>query len=190
MNRAAPGLLALALALCVAAPAAVAAPGLQVDYYDVEGDDIHALRRALAERGPVGDDGVRYHGYTRWQVGWSYRLAHRGPRCVLQSHAIRVEGRMTLPRWEPPPGAAEGLVREWEAYSAALREHEDGHYAIGTAAAAGSRRRLGELRGTVGCEALEQAIGETAEAVLDEFRARERAYDRDTGHGASQGARL
>lgn len=183
--RVLPGL--LALALCTAA---LAAPGLKVDFYEVEGDDIHALRRALAERGPVGDDGVRYHGYTRWQVAWSYRLEHRGPRCVLQSHATRVEGRMTLPRWNPPQGAADGLMREWEAYSAALREHEDGHYAIGTAAAAEIRRRLGELRGTVGCEALEQAIGETAEAVLEEFRARERAYDRDTAHGARQGARL
>lgn len=178
------------LVLIAGLQACTAAPSLDVQYYDVQGTTRQALRRSLAERGPIGDDGVRYHAYTRWFVRWNYRLASSAGGCRVDSLEVSLEATMILPRWSGSKDAPASLRRQWERYVAALRLHEEGHYAHGVAVGDEVRRRLAALGGTENCGRLRQRVDAEGEAVLEAYRKREREYDLHTGHGVTQGARI
>ncbi|NLC59821.1 MAG: DUF922 domain-containing Zn-dependent protease [Gammaproteobacteria bacterium] len=180
--------LALAAALGAAAPAA--SEPVTVDYYDVHGDTLLEVARWMDRNGPAGDDGRRFHGYTRWQVSWRYQFKPGRDACATAAVDIDLKVTMQLPRWRPPERVPAATVREWERYMVALRAHEDGHAAIGAAVAEAIRRELAAMRSPSGCAALAEAIERRASQILDDHKARELAYDASTDHGATQGARL
>ena len=168
----------------------MASDPLVVEFYDVQGNDLREMRKWMEDHGPAGDDGVRYHGYTKWSVGWSFRFAPNGQACEIQSIETKLEATMTLPRWNKPDRASKRIEQEWERYIAALRQHEDGHYGIAVSAAEEIKRRLFGLTKESGCQAFADDINDKAKAVIAEFRAKESAYDAATDHGVTQGAQL
>ncbi|MEZ0472981.1 DUF922 domain-containing Zn-dependent protease [Luteimonas salinilitoris] len=163
---------------------------LNVEFYEVRGNNARDLRKELGDHGPVGDDGSRHHGYTKWHVDWTFQLIPSGKLCAIGSVETKLEVTMTLPKWNKPEGLLEDLTREWERYSTALRLHEDGHYNIAVSAAQEIERRLSGLTGTAGCKTLAEDINSKARAVIEEFRAKDLGYDVATEHGATQGARF
>lgn len=167
-----------------------ASESLEIEYYDVRGGNVRELREAMHRHGPTGEDGRRFHGYTKWHVRWNFRYRPRGASCAVTSVETSLDVTMTLPRWTRPDGAPAELEREWERYSAALRAHEDGHADLGAAAAGEIQRRLSEMSGTSGCQALAEEMNRTGRAIIEEAKARELEYDATTGHGATQGARF
>jgi len=167
-----------------------ASESLEIEYYEVHGNSAQEVREWMNRNGPVGKDGRRFHGYTKWHVRWNFRYRPRGASCEVTSVETSLDVIMTLPRWTRPAGAPAELEREWERYSAALRAHEDGHAGLGAAAAGEIQRRLSEMSGTSGCQALADDMNRTGRAILEEAKAREREYDATTGHGATQGARF
>lgn|SRR5699024_4746083 len=167
-----------------------ASESLEIEYYDVHGSTAQALREAMNRHGPAGEDGRRFHGYTKWHVRWNFQYRPRGASCEVMSVETSLDVIMTLPRWARPDGAPAQLEREWERYNAALRAHEDGHADLGAAAAREVQRRLSAMSGTSGCPALVDEMNRTGRAIIEEVRVRELEYDATTGHGATQGARF
>lgn len=169
---------------------ASASDTLRTDYYRIDGNSVPSIRDALDRHGPVGEDGKRYHGYTTWHVSWTFTHAPAGNACVIRSVRVDTDTVMTLPQLAET-GTLPGSVKtKWETYSAALRLHEDGHRQIAISAAREVERRLSRLGSSGGCKALESEANRVAQAILSDFRARERDYDRSTDHGATQGARF
>ncbi len=168
----------------------LAAEPLKIEFYDVQGTSGRELLQSLSERGPLGKDGIRYHGFTRWQVKWTYQFASKGKRCEIASLEAEPSGIMTLPRWDSPARASTTLKQEWTRYMAALRVHENGHYNLAVSAANEIKQRYSRLSSDVGCEALRAQIGSKARAVIAQSRTKETEYDASSGHGATQGARF
>ena len=167
-----------------------AADSLQVEYYEVEGADLRELRASLNARGPLGENGKRYHGFTKWRVNWNYKYQRSGQSCGLSSLVTHVVATITMPRWNAPADAPVKLRQEWRRYLSALRAHEDGHHNFAKTAAAQIERDLAELSNPSGCNELAKEIDARADAILDIYRAEEKAYDQQTRHGATQGARF
>jgi predicted secreted Zn-dependent protease len=155
--------------------------------YPIAGTTRVALRQELASAGPVDDGGQRVHGYTRWTVHWSYALRTDADGCRASRVNAAVDLVTILPRLV---GDAPQPVRSaWSEYIARLGVHEDGHAEIGLEAARALRRALEDIE--VGnCDDFAARANRAANEVFARQRAREQAYDRDTGHGSTQGVRL
>lgn len=167
-----------------------ASESLNIEFYEVHGESRDELRRSLEENGPIGESGDRYHGYTKWNIGWNFKLTPSGRQCRITDLTTKLEVTMTLPRWNKPDNAPKDLAQEWDRYSTALRQHEDGHQNMGISAAEEIKQRLSGLTGTGGCQKLAEDMNSKANAVIAEFNAKELAYDATTEHGATQGARF
>lgn len=159
-------------------------------YYDVTGNSPEALRRALDESGPMGSDGKRYHGQTKWHIDWTYGYQVAGDRCRMTDFDTDLSVTTTLPHWVERDAAPGWMVRRWDAYVAALELHEAGHRRNAIDAAQALRAAAAKMGDAPDCDALNRAVKRTMTRVLYEYNIRERRYDADTHHGADQGARL
>lgn len=176
------------------APASAQAsePIVTVDenYYDITGSTADELRAQLDQLGPLDPWNERHDAQTDWFVSWSYPYADQADGCGTGPVTVEVNVTFTYPWWEPPATAAPDLVAHWEAYGEALRTHEDGHQQIGLETAWAVQQALNEVPPQATCAELDQLVDATGQQILDEFRQIEIDYDRETDHGATQGARF
>lgn len=154
--------------------------------YEVTGSTLTQLRAMAALLGP-GRGGERYVAYTAWELRWEYVRAVGARGWGLAGATVTTVATRTLPRWTPARTADPAEVEAWEGYVASLAEHEEGHVLIGAEAGRALYEALRALPPCATREALDELAGETAARVSEEFRALERAYDAETGHGATQG---
>jgi predicted secreted Zn-dependent protease len=154
--------------------------------YEVFGTTPTELRQSMRDRGPL-EQGRRWDGYTNWRVGWTYRYAMRSGTCEITEVEVAYSSRVVLPEWRAPSGTSVDLRRDWNRYLAALRTHEEGHVRIGADAAREILAGIGALTAP-SCTDMSARADRLGHRTLDEFRARQRAYDAETGHGRTQGA--
>ncbi len=155
-------------------------------YYEVEGDSAQGLLGALTRHGPrIG--GEQFFGLTEWEVSAQYRWAERPAGCAVDDLTVRVSVKTHLPRWRGAGGASSGTRAAWARFVAALDHHEAGHRSLAEEAGDAIRERLVSLRVPT-CERIKREAQREVLAVLNEYDARNRAYDHDTGHGRTQDA--
>jgi len=175
------------LLLLEAAPAFADRNDFSIDYYTVTGTTARALRAEIDAKGPIGEDGRRSDGYTHWAMNWSYGFDTGAAGCTTSRVVVDLDIRMTLPRWSAPPGTDAELISRWNRYVAAVRIHEDGHRNLAETAARDMRQALLVERSASDCDTLRNRLDSRANALLDDLRKQQAAYDRDTAFGQKQG---
>lgn len=161
-----------------------------VRHYEISGSTALELRAGMDRLGPKDPAyGTPYAGYTRWGIRWSYDYA-TAAGCGIENVAVAARIDIVLPRWRDARSGPRELVAEWRRFIAALRRHEEGHAAIARRGARRIARRLESMRTFPSCARLERAADTAAERILEQTRVAERAYDRRTAHGDTQGARF
>lgn len=141
--------------------------------YWVTGASARELSEAMRFNGPRrphGSSGVAgraWAGYTDWRVEWT-------------GDTVVVDVSMHLPRWLEPSRPPPELVRRWETFVAELRAHERGHRDLAIDAGKAVLSIVRRADPTASTEAAREI-----ERALEKAREAERAYDRDTLHGAS-----
>lgn len=157
-------------------------------YYKIEGSTAQELRQQMDRLGPLDDNGRRWSALTRWHVHWSYSYDRRDGECATGPVKVRLEITFTMPRWDAPAGAPQDLVERWQAYLSALEAHERGHAEIAEQAAEAVLEAMQALPVYLTCQALETDADALGERIIDQYRQRQADYDRETGHGHTQGA--
>ena len=159
---------------------------IRTDYYEIRGASAEALLASMRANQPFTN-----HASTEWRVDWNYEYLLKPNECILRSLNVRVRVRFTLPQWVDSQGADKALQEEWKRYFGALQLHESGHAGFGIAAGKEMVRLVNsrEWRAADQKE-LKARIDEECDKTLQEFRARDVAYDEKTDHGRTQGARL
>ena len=152
--------------------------GAETAYYAVSGRDRGELMVSLSLKAPA-DGNVRQRGSTRWDIHWTVDR-RSDDVCDLATASVTRRLTVVLPHWDPDRNTDPGLVADWERYVRALADHERGHVAL---LIAGADRIPPAIRAAT-CSTAD-AVGQ---ATLDEVRAANAAYDRDTNHGRNQGA--
>jgi predicted secreted Zn-dependent protease len=160
---------------------------LRTNYYVVTGGTSAELHASIL-RGRPQKDGIAYDAKTTWNT--SYTLKYRRTNAGFEptTFAVKTVVVVTLPLWQPPKERPPELAMSWWPYVRALTTHEQGHVSLAREAAAEAGRRLGGLGAFPSAEALTQAAQQAVTAALEEGRAKERRYDEETRHGATQGA--
>lgn len=153
----------------------------QIIYYDVTGstaDQIRASMDRLRPKDPY--DGNRpVDAYTDWHISWTWP-GYGTEDCDLSAADITYRISVTLPRWKAPADISPELPGKWERYIQSLTVHEKGHV----------DNLVSQYPGVL--TAIQNATCSTAEAAAQEalqpLREFDSSYDRETNHGATQGA--
>ena len=155
--------------------------------YDVRGLTDRAIAASLA-REARRVTGSRFRGRHDWRIRWEYRYAADDVAgCAITTSAVHLESTTVLPRWVDRVHADSDLITKWDRYIAALREHEEGHRDRAYRAAAEIQRALRRLR-TSSCTLMAAEANRVAQDLLRRHRRQQADYDRETNHGATQGA--
>jgi predicted secreted Zn-dependent protease len=161
---------------------------LEYSRYVVPMQKGRSLRELLNAASPVHTDGRTYHAHTEWHVDWHYHYTLQpGGGCRIDSVHTLLTATITLPA---PADPALADSPAFVTYLGALQRHEQGHYAIGRSAAAAIDQGLLALPAQDSCAVLAAAADAFANQALARARDTEARYDRDTGHGRTQGAVL
>jgi len=161
------------------------------EYYDVQGKTVAEVRSALRlmrSRAPL-PVGNSYDASTRWDVQWRYDLERSDGSCSVKDFQATVDIAFRYPRLVRESAPAEVLAA-WDRYMENLVHHETLHRDLAVAAAADLSRASSALPPAVTCEELDYAIHALGQAFMKKLYLDETAYDRLTGHGATQGAAL
>jgi predicted secreted Zn-dependent protease len=137
--------------------------------------------------GPLDRYGHHVYAVTAWQVKWRYPYVRDKSGCRTGPVKTSVTVTMQLPNWIP---VRTDLEQEWNRFSRALREHENGHRDNGLDTASAIAEALAALRPRSSCEQLEVAADAEGARLIQAGRKRDEEYDWKTNHGVTQGARL
>lgn len=177
----------LALVCAGTAHAAVTEEHIQQPY-PVRAQPGETPRKALNAATPITVDGQRFHGYTRWNVRWTFRWWREASgRCAITEVTTRLRTEVQLPELRSGTPAQQAV---FDRYLRALSHHEEGHAQFGRDAAQAIDQGIAALPAAPDCATLERQANALGHRLLPEHAEREKQYDRDTRHGASQGARL
>ena len=159
------------------------------NYYRVGGDMLPEIHQSLREGRPWKGKSAQ-DGLTDWRVEWRFELRRSENGCQIHQFTTTTTIVITLPRWTASTNAAPGVRQKWARYIAALNQHEAGHAKIGLAVAAELRKQVEKIREEQSCETLKETLNALGWRVVDDFKTKDKDYDRTTQHGAMQGARL
>ena len=156
--------------------------------YAVHIEPSQTLRQALNAATPITQNGQRFHGHTRWTVRWNF-LWHRevSGRCRITQVTTRLTTDVQLPDLRQASPQQQAV---FERYLRALSHHEEGHVQFGRTAAQAIDQGIAALPEASDCATLERDANALGQRLLSEQVEREKNYDRATGHGATQGAKL
>ena len=159
------------------------------NYYSVTGATLVEIRQSL-QQSRAWKDKSNTDGLTEWRINWRYNVLATSNDCRIQSFSTETLINITMPRWVAPTNAPQNVREAWTGYIKALGEHEAGHGQIGQAAAAELHKRVNALPGDASCESLKSRIEATCRQLIQDYKKRDKEYDKRTDHGATQGARL
>lgn len=165
-------------------------PGLQTSLatktYSIISHDIYDVHNQLVSCSPIIEGGHRYAASTDYSLAWSFAYQPQGDGlCTISKASVAINVLQIYPNWQPP--VAEH--KQWDRFVTQLKSHEDGHARLDLAAATDILNNLNHFPVT-DCATIEATANKAAYtrlAALDQANA---SYDRQTGHGASQGATL
>ncbi|MEM1055936.1 MAG: DUF922 domain-containing protein [Bacteroidota bacterium] len=159
---------------------------IDIESYEVTGTTQGEVLASLRELGPKS--GQRdFFGMTETEMSYRYWKTPGDDGCRLEQIRLDLHVVITLPTWEPPRGTPYELKRDWARFETALRRHEDGHREIAEWGAREVYHALRSLR-TPTCDTIDDAGREIAQRLRETSELRQAAFDRQTGHGRTQGA--
>lgn len=121
-------LLALSLLGLSATPSASAVVLRSYSYFSVRGATFDQLMTELGTRGPqVASTGQRHPGATKLQFNARIQYSETQDACWVSEAAVTVKARIILPRWRDRRKADRELRIYWDALSADIKRHEEGH---------------------------------------------------------------
>lgn len=98
-------------------------PNVSVRYYDVTGVTVPEIRRSIIQRRPGPYDSSTH-------TSLNFRVTRGGNPCSVTAAEILHQTTISLPRLLTIDRLDEDTRLRWEAYVAALEEHEKGHVVI------------------------------------------------------------
>lgn len=147
-----------------------------------------SLLDTLSRYSPIRHKGMIFHGYTAWHIDWKYRWDEDASgRCRITGNKTHLNAVITLPKLISSDAKTKS---EFSRYLQSLHTHELGHLQIAREAAGKIDRDILSLPAMTSCRLLEQTANQVGHKILEQARQKERTYDQETNHGASQGALL
>ncbi|NND70611.1 MAG: DUF922 domain-containing protein [Rhodothermales bacterium] len=159
---------------------------VKFQYYNIDGDSAESLLNEMSAKGPV-KDGTTYFGLTESLTGLNFKTVQEDGSCRLVDISVATEVVVTLPSWTSAANGPPNLVARWKVFETALHNHEGWHIASSKATTRKIHDALLALRAP-DCLIASNRAKQMSQSILDDAEVENRAYDRTTGHGKTQGA--
>lgn len=156
--------------------------------YQIQGKTIAELRRSLNQLRPWKTAARPHDAQTEWRTRMQYRTLTLPGSAWCTNFATVTQITLTLPGWTATNGASEETLREWNRYQRALIEHEAGHARHAREGTVELHRRIKLVEPQPDADSLRQRVDAVLAEVQAEVRKKDADYDRETRHGATQGA--
>lgn len=157
-----------------------------VQTYEVSGDTPQAVRADMNNKRPTDQFGQRFDAYTGWRVNWRMTYDETPERCAVKDADVTVTLTITVPQLSAD--APEAVRARFDAYRTALLVHERGHADTGRDAGSEIAAGIIRLPPQSTCEAMGKAVRDFGAEIIKQGNQRDLDLDRDTRHGATQGA--
>ena len=159
--------------------------------YEVNGLTVQEVRKQIDQLGPMHPtEKKRYDGITLWDLKWKYQISRRGKIWIVTSRSVRLNIKVSVPKWVNRDEASPLAQRQWKIYQSNLVRHEQGHVNIAISAANAVDKYIGAYSSASSLEQMRVSIERNTKPILDRFRKYDLNYDKRTRHGANQGARF
>ncbi len=140
-------LLAVSIAAIVTFPANAAAKprvSTKYTYYSISGSDANRIYRQMVSRGPhVAGSRALASTTVKTQHGGSMVS---GTRCRVNKYTIDMQFTIRLPRLASRKALSPRTRKQWDAFAAFVRRHEERHKAIWIGCAVRTEQRIRKLR--------------------------------------------
>lgn len=155
-------------------------PNVERQYYEVGGNSLFAIRRALNQARPRDpNDGTGVDALSGWYIAWRWPAAPGGG-CDLAHAELSFSARIRMPRLVESADTPEAVRLRWRSYIDALERHEANHI-----------RHAWDNRGRVLAAIRASSCANAnrdAQAVIAQLVQGDVAYDQRTRHGILEGA--
>jgi predicted secreted Zn-dependent protease len=159
------------------------------NHYLVAGSTLREIRQSINRVRPGGEK-AGHDALTAWKVGWNVRFGSVAGEYRVTSFTTTTTIVITMPSWRAPTNAAPAVLGKWMSYYSALQKHESTHATNGMLAAEALRQRVRELGPDSDHKRLQQRVQVVADTTIEEFKKRDKDFDRETNHGRKDGASL
>lgn len=157
----------------------VQVPDSAIQYYQVYGTTPLALHMSMAQNGPFNEIvQKRVYAEIAWRYEPKFDYVNEPGKCRLSKFTIVLVTTITMPKWMDEANAPAETLALWPAVVSKIRQHEDGHKAIGIEGANVLARRLKSLGSYENCRELNRIIRSEHERIYGEYSLANRAFDR------------
>jgi len=154
-------------------------PESEIIYYPVSGKTPLELHMAMKRNGPFNDIvQQRVYAEIHWRITWKFDYVNEPGKCRLGKLVLTVPTIITMPKWVDAEGAPAETRAVWPTVLSRIRQHEDGHKAIGVEGANVLARRLKALPSYATCQELNNVIRNEGDRIVGEYNLANRAFDR------------
>jgi|WetSurMetagenome_2_1015567.scaffolds.fasta_scaffold58231_3 predicted secreted Zn-dependent protease len=157
------------------------------NYYQVSGATWDEVHKSIVRSRPWKTN-QPMDARTDWTVRWKFSVVDFGDGARVRSFDVETTITVTLPSWKAPADASKPLLEGWKRYFDTLKRHEGGHVVLALQAAAAVRKHAGAVTEAPSAQELTRQINQAANKVIDQFREKDKEYDRITQHGMKQDA--
>lgn len=159
-------------------------------YYFLSAENLNRLHWKLKRNLITDNYGNKFIALTSWDVSWQVHTLSDNEKCAVSDVVIAVDIKYTYPKWSNIIFAPTIDRTIWNRFITNLKKHEEGHAEIGKEAGEMIEKALLEIKPAPTCAELEEIVRARANAIHQEYALKDEAYDRETNHGANQGAVL
>lgn len=150
-----------------------------IQHYPVYGRTPLELHVSMMQNGPFNEIVQRrVYAEIHWRFNWKFDIADDDGKCRINKFVVKLVTIITMPQWMNAEGADAETRALWPSVVRKIRQHEDGHKAIGVEGANVLARRLRALPAYANCHALNHAISSEGARVYGEYALANNAFDR------------
>lgn len=182
-------LLALTICLPVQASSRGVIVDSRVETYPVQGDTIREIQRSIGLNTPSRNGDSFYAGETIWSLSAKYAVVPTDAGCRFQNGKVHLTLRVRLPMLTSTP-KSEAVRAEWERFHRALTAHEVLHQQNAYRAANDLKSKLSGTQTALSCVRAKQVAERAIQSLIERISQYDKELDRQTRHGATQGAAL
>lgn len=160
------------------------------EHYIIAPERVEQIKLELRTHSPVSRKNKVFHGGTEWTLVPDFRWKQIGNLCKIQDVRVKLDGIYTLPKLKNDLPVGSEIKKRFEQYYQALLEHEKGHQDLWLSAGQEIETLLTSFEPFYSCQELAKQAKIRVGKVIHTYQQHNRDYDKQTGHGRTQGASI
>lgn len=154
-------------------------------HYMVYGNNYQSVSKSLKRNRPDG-----YNSMNEWHISWQYDFKIKDDQCHMVQPKVKRKVIFILPKLAVGQPLSQSFQKEWQRFSAALIAHQMGHAKFADQAMLAIQAAFDHFPAEKTCQQVKEKANQLARTIIDDYKVKEKAYDKETGSGFTQGAVL